>query len=65
MPPHLPLTFFALSFLMDFFHGWWKYFFRKIIENVQFAVQQEIFQKTLFFNLPPPNLGSVAQNTHA
>ena len=38
--------------------------FRKTIENVQFAVQQEIFQKNTF-SLPPPTLGSVAQSTHA
>ena len=42
--------FFALSFLIDFFRGCWKYgpIIRKIIANVQFAVQEEIFQKTLF-----------------
>ena len=47
-----PLTFFfSLSFLIDFFRGCWKYgpFIRKIIENVQFAVQIEIFQNNTFF----------------
>ena len=42
--------FFSLSCLIDFFRGCWKYgpIIRKIIENVQFAVQQEIFQKKTF-----------------
>ena len=37
--------FLALSFLIDFFRGCWKYgpIIREIIENVQFAVQIGIF----------------------
>ena len=52
---------------MIFFRGCWKYgpIIRETIENVQFAVQIEIFQKTPFFALTPPTLGSVAQTTHA
>ena len=63
----LPLTFFCLELLIDFFQGCWKYgpIIRKIIENVQLAVQIEIFQKNTFFALPPPTLGSVVQTTHA
>ena len=38
---------------------------RKIIENLQFAVQIEMFHKNTFFALPPPTLGFVAQATHA
>ena len=36
-------NFFALSFLIDFFSR------LLVIENVQFAVQQDIFQKKIFF----------------
>ena len=66
MPPP-PLTFFALSFLIDFFQACRQFaiYSRKIIENLQFAVQIEIFSKNTFFALPPPTLGSVAQTTHA
>ena len=34
---------------------------RKIIENLQFTVQIEIFTKNTVFALPPPTLGSVAR----
>ena len=66
MPPS-SLTFFALSFLIDFFRGCWKYgpIIRKIIEDVLFAVQKQIFQKNTFCTLPPSALGFVAQSTHA
>ena len=61
------LTFFCLELFDWFFRGCWKYgpIIRKIIENVQLAVQQELSQKNIFFTISPPTLGSVAQSTHA
>ena len=46
-----PLTFFALSFLIDFCRACREYapIIRKIIENWKFAVQIEIFQKNTIF----------------
>ena len=65
MPP--PANFLCLELLIDFFRGCCKYgpIIRKIIDNVQFAVQKEIFQNILFLTLPLPTLGSVAQSTLA
>ena len=60
-------NFFALSFLIDFFRACRQFasYSRKIIENLQFSVQIEIFSKNTFFAQPPPTLSSVAQTTHA
>ena len=46
-----PLTFFPLSFLIDFFSFCRKSasYSRKVIENRKFAVQIEIFPKNTFF----------------
>ena len=57
-----PLTFFALSFLIDFFEpvGNLLRIQGKLLRILQFAVQIEIFHKNTFFALPPPTLGSFA-----
>ena len=49
MPP-ISATFFALSFLIVFFRAYRQFAprSRKIIENLQFAVQIEIFPKNTF-----------------
>ena len=49
--PTPPLTFFALSFLIGFFRACRQFSSRsrKIIENLQYAVQIEIFSKNTFF----------------
>ena len=63
-----PLTFFYFELLDCFFLRACRQsasYSRKIIENLQFAVQIEIFPKNTFSALPPPTLGSVAQTTHA
>ena len=68
MPPPLPLTFFALSFLIDFFFeavGNMLQSLGKLSRIANFLFRSRYFKKTLFFALPPPTLGSVAQTTHA
>ena len=66
VPP--PLTFFALSFLIDFFFeavGNTVPSLGKLSRMSNLLFRLRYFKKTLFFTLPPPTLGSVAQTTHA
>ena len=50
LPPSSRQLFFALSFLIDFFRAYRQFasYSRKIIENLQLAVQIEIFPKNTF-----------------
>ena len=66
MPPP-PLTFFALSFLIDFFSGLsgiCSHHYENYRELKISCSDWDISEKH-FFALPPPTLGSVAQTTHA
>ena len=59
------LTFFALSLLIDSSQACRQFasYSRKIIENLEFAVQIAVLNKTLF-PLLPPTLAFAAQTTH-
>ena len=58
-----PANYFCFELFDWFFRACrqFAYHSRKIIENLQFAVQMKIFPQNTFFALPPPSLGSVAQ----